>query len=328
MNTKRINKRPNMEKSEIIEEIRIACQDELKAVEFFEKQRWGDTPCCVHCGCVGNVYKMVDNKDPSKRNKRFLWRCKDCKKQYTVRIGTVYEESRIPLRHWCYAFWQAATCKKGVAALQIQRHCQLSNKSALYLMHRIRFAMADKPAKLKGIVEADETYVGGKPRRGTGTHKRGRGTKKVPVFGLVERGGNIHRRVVADVSGPTLKSAIRECVSRKARIITDEHPAYVGIDSDFSGGHDTIKHGAGEYARGDITTNSIESSFAIVKRGIIGVHHAVSKEHLHRYLAHYDFLWNSRKINDGDRTALAISAAEGKRLMYREPSAAGQAEVE
>ena len=139
--------------SEVIEEVPLACSDELAAVEFFERQRWGDNPICVHCG-GSHVYKMIDAAT-GKRNKRFLWRCHDCKKQYTVRIGTVYEETRIDLRHWCYAFWRASTSKKGVAALEIKRHCQISYRSALFLMNRIRFAMApdcETSPKLNGTV--------------------------------------------------------------------------------------------------------------------------------------------------------------------------------
>jgi transposase-like protein len=134
----------------------MACQNELCAVEFLERQRWGDSPVCIHCGSVA-VYKMTSAEGG--RNKRFLWRCRDCKEQYTVRVGTVYEESRIELRHWCYAFWHASTSKKGVAALEISRQCQISYKSALFLMNRIRFATAPDQTtapKMEGIVEVDE----------------------------------------------------------------------------------------------------------------------------------------------------------------------------
>src|SRR5579862_3306309 len=156
-------KRAHLAKSDVIEQIPLACSNELAAVEFIEAQRWGKTPGCVHCGSV-NVYKMVDSKT-GERNTRFLWRCKDCGKQYTVRIGTVYEESRIELRHWCYAFWRAATSKKGVAALEIMRQTGLSYKSCLFMLQRIRFAMnGSMPGPLSGPIEADETYVGGKPR--------------------------------------------------------------------------------------------------------------------------------------------------------------------
>jgi transposase-like protein len=311
----------NLLKSRLIEEIPLACSDELAAVEFFERRRWGKTPCCVLCGSV-DVHKMVDSKT-GQRNKRYLWRCHDCKKQYTVRIGAVYEESRLPMRHWAYAFWRAATSKKGVAALEIQRHCQISYKSALFLMTRIRFAMApdtDNP-KLTGTVECDETYVGGKPRPGTGEHKRGRGTKKTPVFAAVERNGRIRRQVLTNVSGKTLKGAICELVDQQARIVTDDFVSYNGIGKEFAGGHHTVAHSTKEYVRGDIHTNTAESSFAILKRGIMGIYHSVSKEYLHRYLWQFDFMWNCRKMNDGERTAAAIRCGEGKRLMYRQPLA-------
>ena len=226
----------NLEASEVIGEMPAVCADETLAFEFFEKQMWGDTPRCAHCGDK-NVYQMRDLKT-GQRNKRFLWRCHACKKQFTVRIGTVLEESRIPLRHWAYAMWRMSTSKKGVAALEIKRHCQITYRAALFLLHRIRFAMTPADgtaAKLKGAVECDETYVGGKPRHGTGKHKTGRGTEKVPVFGMVENGGSIKRMVVADVSGKTLKAAIREHVDKSAVIMTDEWPSYRGLHKEFAG---------------------------------------------------------------------------------------------
>ena len=307
----------NLSKSEVIGELPLACSDELAAVEFFEKRRWGKNPCCVRCGSV-DVHKMVDSKT-GQRNKRYLWRCHDCKEQYTVRIGAVYEETRLPMRHWAYAFWRTSTSKKGVAALELQRNCQISYKSALFLLNRIRFAMAPDLAvtpKLTGTVECDETYIGGKPRF-KGTNKRGRGTSKTPVFATVERGGEIRRRVVTDVSGKTLKAAIRETVNPQARLITDEFVAYQGIGSEYAGGHESVCHGAKEYVRGDVHTNTAESSFALVKRGLIGIYHNVSRKHLHRYISQFDFVWNTRELNDGERVVAAINAAEGKRLMYR-----------
>lgn len=315
------DKKHHLTKSEVVKKIPLACSDELAAVELFEKLRWGNHPGCVHCGSV-NVYKMTDAKT-GQRNSRFLWRCHDCKKQYTVRIGTVYEESRIELRHWAFAFWRASTSKKGVAALEIMRQCQISYKSALFLMNRIRFAMApENPAadKLKGTVECDETYVGGKPRN-KGRNVRGKGTKKVPVFVAVERNGRIRRRVLTDVTGKTLKSAVREFVEKQARLMTDDFPAYRIVGSEMEGGHHTVTHSTKEYARGDVHTNTAESSFALLKRGIVGIYHSVSKEYLHRYLWQADFLWNLRRANDGERTIVAIRAAEGKRLMYQKPAA-------
>jgi transposase-like protein len=319
----KIHRRGNLQHSEIVEELPKACSDELLAVEFLETRRWGDTPCCIHCGSVA-VYKMVD-KDGG-RSKRFLWRCRDCKKQYTVRSGTVYEDSRIPLRHWCYAFWAACASKKGVSALQIKRQTGLSYKSALFLMHRIRFAMVETPAsaqsKMIGIVEADETYCGGKPRPGTlsaPNAKAGRGTSKTPVFGMVERGGRIRRKVVPNVTGATLKQAMREAIDPAAHIMTDGYNAYRGVAPEFAS-HETVEHTANEYVRGEVHTNTIESSFALLKRGLIGTFHAVSKKHLHRYVAEFDFKWNTRRMNDGQRIEAAIQQAEGRRLMYETPT--------
>jgi transposase-like protein len=308
-----------MEQSEVVDEMPAVCGDETLAVEFFERMMWNGTPRCAHCHST-SVYQMMDAKTGG-RSKRFLWRCHACHKQFTVRIGTVLEESRIPLRHWAYAFWRQATSKKGVAALEIRRHCQITYRAALFLLHRIRYAMTPENGpsrKLSGIVECDETYVGGKPRPGTGYHAPGRGTSKIPVFGMVERGGNIHRRVVADVSGKTLKGAINECVATSATIMTDEWPAYNGVGKGFAGGHYVVNHGRKEYVLGTASTNTAESSFAILKRGIMGIYHSVSKKHLHRYVNEFDFRWNTRKVCDGDRITAAVQGAAGKRLTYKE----------
>jgi transposase-like protein len=295
----------------------VVCSNELAAVEFLENTRWGECPCCVHCGSVA-VFQLKDKKT-GERNKRFLWKCKDCKKQYTVRIGMVCEESRIPLRHWCLAFWLMSVSKKGVSALQVMRQTGISYKSALFLVHRIRFAMApaSEQPKLSGVVECDETCVGGKPRLGTGPHKRGLGTVKTPVFIMVERGGNIRRQIMPNVTAKNVKAAIREMVSKNAEIHTDENRVYQGLGNEFAG-HGTVCHRAYEYSREGVHNNTAESSNALLKRGLMGVYHAVSKQHLHRYVAEFDFRWNARKMNDGERTELAIRSADGKRLMYRE----------
>jgi len=310
--------RVECESSDIIKRVPLACGDELAAVEFIESERWGNTPACVHCGSV-KVYKMLDAKTGG-RNKRFLWRCHDCHKQYTVRIGTVYEESRLPLKHWCYAFWRMATSKKGVAALEIMRHCQINYRSALFLLNRIRFAMAPDAATmppLSGTVEVDETYVGGKPRPSVyHKSKTGRATSKTPVFVAVQRDGGIRRRIVADVSSKTLRSAMREVIAPSARLMTDEFKSYVRAGEEYAS-HETVRHSMMEYARGDVHTNTAESSNAIIKRSLVGIYHAVSKEYLHRYLWQWDFAWNHRQLNDGERVAQLVQAADGKRLMYK-----------
>lgn len=318
MNPKGSKTKVASNKSEVVAEIPLACHSEVAAVEFMEKRRWGDKPCCPYCNSE-SVYPMLDRKT-GQRNKRFLWRCKGCGKQYTVRIGTVLEDSRIPLQHWCYAFWRACTSKKGCAAKEIQRQTGLSYKSALFLMHRIRYAMlpaGDDGSKLNGVVECDETYTGGKPRY-KGNNKRGRGTKKQPVMAMVERGGRVRSKVIADVTAKTLKGAIREHVDTQARIMTDENSAYVGLAKEYAS-HDSTTHSKREYVRGDVHSNTAESVFALFKRGVYGIYHNISKTHLHRYLGEFDFRWNTRELEDGERTVTAIRGGIGKRLRYRQP---------
>lgn len=303
---------------EVIQALPVACADEAAAVGFMEQQRWGGSPCCPRCGSV-DVYQMKDSKT-GERQANFRWLCRDCKKakqvcQYTVRTGTVFEDSKIELRHWCFAFWRASTSKKGVSALEIHRQTGLSYKSCLFMLHRIRFAMAPADGNpLTGIVEVDETYIGGKTTRAK------RLENKSAVLGMVERGGRIRPMVVADVTAKTLQTAVLENVDRRARIMTDELSSYRGIGRHFDGGHETVNHSADEYVRGDVTTNTIEGFFSILKRGINGIYHSVSKEHLHRYLAEYEFRYNHRELEDGARTSAAIKASQGKRLMYKEPA--------
>lgn len=302
-----------------IRDLPAACADEVKAVEFMEKHRWADAPGCPHCGDM-NVYKMA-GKDGA-REKHFRWRCRGCKQQFSFRTGTVFEDSRIPARHWCFAFWRASTSKKGVSALEIHRQTGLSYKSCLFMLHRIRFAMAPTDSNpLTGTVEVDETYVGrGKP----GSYGRKLDGNKSAVVAMVQRGANgkpskVRSMVVPDVTGRTLAHAIRQNIDRRARLMTDEYGAYKRVGREFEGGHESVHHGVGEYVRGDAYTNTAESYFNILKKGITGIYHSVSKKHLHRYLAEFEFRYNARDLSDGARVIAAIEAADGKRLRYRDP---------
>lgn len=314
---KKQQKKSGQAKSEILQGIPKACMDEATAVEFMEKQRWDNIPACPRCGDT-DVEKMTDGNGG--RNKRFLWRCHGCKQQFTVRIGTVFEDSRIPLKVWCHAFWRACSSKKGVSALQISRECQVSYKSALFLMHRIRFAMTEtNTEKLQGTIEADETFCGGKPRYRR--ENRSKWSTRTPVVAVVKRGGDVRAKVTSDITAKSLKSVIFENVDLNSRLMTDDNKTYRPIGRKFPKGHFSVMHTMGEYARGDITTNTIESYFALLKRGLYGTFHAVSKKHLHRYVSEFQFRWNTRKIDDGQRLAIAIRQAEGKRLMYCEPKA-------
>lgn len=322
-------KRPELEQSKVIAALPLACADESAAVSFIEEQRWGTNPTCPHCG-DSNVYKMT-GRDGS-RNARFLWRCRACAEQYTVRIGTVYEDSRLPLKHWCYAFWRAATSKKGVSALEIQRHCQISYKTALFLMHRVRFAMAPDAStapKLGGECEMDEAYIGGKPHNRRGLDCKGfrKNSNKIPVAVLLQRDGQARVEVMPCVTSRNVGKFLNKHIAKDATLNTDQANVYRGVLNPVDiGKHHSVNHSKGEYIRQNADgtfagTNHAESFFSLLKRGLTGTFHAVSKEHLHRYCAEFQFRWNARKLNDGERTVLAIQNATGKRLLYKQPTA-------
>ena len=315
MNTKTKVQNQSTKDDPIIAALPAACADEKAAVEFMEKQRWGDHPACPHCGDLA-VYQMKDSKT-GERQANFRWRCRGCKEQFTVRIGTVFEESRIPLRHWCFAFWRASTSKKGVSALEIHRQTGVSYKSALFMMHRIRFAMNESdPMPLDGTVEADEVFIGGRNRPYNNSRKS-RKIKKTVVVGMKERGGRVRPRIVADVTAASLQEVIRSNVAKSARICTDEWSGYRGwVKKEFAGGHETVRHSTNEYARGDVHTNSIEGFFGMLRRGLDGIYHSVSRKHLHRYLSEFEFRHNYRLLTDGERARLAIRGANNKRLTY------------
>lgn len=332
-------------KSAIVARIPRACADEAEAVAFMEEQRWGDSPACPRCGDTD--VKQMKAKDGS-RNARFLWRCAGCKKQFTVKVGTIMEDSPIPVRFWCLAFYRACASKKGVSALQIQRETGLTYKSALFMMHRIRWAM--KPAnegqsKLGaggGTVEFDETYVGGKPRSfierkiiqgyyGSNFNARRRGPapdfqdRKTPVVAGVERGGNVRAAVVENLTRATVPEQLFTFVSPDAHLMTDESKIYERTGGAFAS-HSTVKHRSGEYARGEVTTNTIEGFFSGLKRQINGTHHHVTKKHLHRYVDEVVFKYNTRHIDDGARTALAIQSITNRRLTHKQQVGADTSE--
>lgn len=328
--------RPELASSETIKSIRLACSDETAAAEFLEAQRWGNHPCCPRCE-TKNVYKISDRDGT--RNKRFLWYCHACNEQYTVRTGTVYEDSRLPLKHWVYAFWRACSSKKGVSALEIKRHCQITYKSALFLMHRVRFAMKDEITPItpqlggKEPVEVDETYCGGKPRPGSGG-SRGTGyrkdSNKVPVVALIERGDEVRTKVVPRVNQKNLYQFLDRNIARGSVVNTNQsqiyHTILWPIIKGPGGAHKIVNHSKQEYARHNLDgtvagVNHCESFFSLLKRGLMGTFHCVSKEHLHRYCDEFSFRWNTRQLNDGQRVTAAIKNADGKRLLYADVKA-------
>jgi transposase-like protein len=295
-----------------------------QAREHLEKLLWPNGPICRHCGSV-NAYKMQ-----GKSIRPGLHRCRDCKKQFTVTVGTIFEDSHLPLAIWIKAFHLMASSKKGISALQLQRNLGIgSYKTAWHLAHRIRLAMKCNPfaGLLKDEVQVDETYVGpsraGKNLRSDPNkpRKRGRGTTtKTPVMVLVETDGKAHSQPMQRLDSASLKSAMEACIDPSARIVTDELRSYPRAAAGFTGGHFTVKHSDGEYVSEDgLNTNTAESFFSLLKRGVYGTFHHVSKKHLHRYCSEFDFRWNGRKITDAERRTLALKQVEGKRLMYRQP---------
>jgi hypothetical protein len=292
---------------------------EKQARETLERIRWPSGPVCPHCGCTDGHTKFN-----GKKHRPGVWKCNDgCAQQFTATVGTIMEGSHISIRHWLMAFSIMCSAKKGVSALQLQRQLGLgSYRSAWHLCMRIRHAMGRNPLKglLQGIVMVDETNVGGKPRFQHGQPRRkGPSGKKIPVLALVERGGRVRSWPIADVTAKTLHSAIRANVDRTAEIQTDDFASYKGIGRSFVMGHRTVNHTKREYVRGNVSTNEVESYFALLKRGITGSFHSVSKQHLHRYCDEFSYRWNERETTDQERTVKAIQCAEGKRLMYKEP---------
>jgi transposase-like protein len=304
-------------KSEVLKALREAAVNETLAVEFLERERWHGNAACPRCGSVA-VYQMIGRD--GQRNKDFRWRCRDCKQFFTVRTGTVFEESRLSLRVWVYAFWKACSSKKGISALQLSREMEITHKSALFILRRIRHGLGvQNQPKLTGTVEVDEVYIGGKPRY-KGMSKTGRGTNKMPVVGIVQRGGDVRFQIMERITSERLDEFIVQNADLSCRLISDDFAFYRKIGRKFAGGHKVVKHHLGRYVnRGtDEHSNTVEGVFSLIRRGVMGTFHSVSRKHLSNYLNEFQFRWNTRKMDDGERVQQAIKAVEGKRLEYRE----------
>jgi transposase-like protein len=293
---------------------------------YLEALRWGSERVCPHCGTINSSYAT---KKPG------VYRCasKECRKDFSVTTKSVMESSHIKLHIWLQAFYLMASSKKGVSSHQLHRALGVTYKTAWFLSHRIREAMRNggivSPMGGEGsVVEADETYFGkASPRplaRGripnpTKGGKSGPANKRA-IVSLVERGGSVRSFHVAVADGETVRKIVKDNVARESRLHTDESRLYHGSSAHFAA-HETVTHSRKEYARGDVTTNSVEGYFSIFKRGMRGVYQHCAEKHLHRYLSEYDFRYNHRiklGFNDGERADLAIKGAAGKRLTYRQ----------
>lgn len=309
-----------------------ALANEDAAVELMIKLRWPNGAACPRCGGC-DPYRLKPKAQGNRPARRGLFKCSACKKQFSVTTGSVFEASHVPLSKWLMAIHLMSASKKGMSAHQLHRMLGITYKAAWFINHRLRYAMAANVGlftKLSGTVEVDETYVGGKRRAG-GRNRNGKAmigrpqpndTTKAPVVALVERKGRAVAFPVERVDGCTLQTAIRERVHLNSHMMSDELHAYDGLSMGFAA-HDTIKHSEGVYAKGNIHTNTVEGFFALLKRGIVGSFHHVSRGHLHRYCDEFAFRYSTRSAlgyTDGDRAAEMVLGAEGKRLTYKKRS--------
>ena len=289
--------------------------DSNKAREYLESICWANGIICPHCGVIADHYKIQ-----GKTARPGLYACRDCREQFTVTVGTVFERSKIPLNKWLLATYLLCSSKKGFSSHQLHRTLGVTYKTAWFMAHRLREAMKDPDVRKQlggtgSVVEADETYWGNTRSKNVEVHK-GYGHKE-KIFSLVERNGNVRSFHVPHVSGETLIPILKAQIHRDTRVMTDEFGGYKDIGQYFAE-HSTVAHSHKEYVRGDVHTNTIEGYFSILKRGLIGTFHHVGSNHLHRYINEFDFRYNHRKITDSERTDVALAGIAGKRLMYKD----------
>jgi transposase-like protein len=288
--------------------------DPVAARKHLESLRWGDTPECVHCGSA-DVTRLE-----GKKHRDGLLQCNKCREQFTVTVGTIFERSKIPLNKWLLCNHLLCAGKKGMSAHQIHRMLGVTYKTAWFMCHRIREAMKDpNPGPLGGpdmVVEADETFVGGKARNRA--HRKPAAKKM--VVALVEREGRARSLHVANIHANVVRNALVTNVSRHSHLMTDDAHTYWAVGREFASHQSTI-HSIREYVRGDVHSNTAENFFSIFKRGVIGTYHHLSAAHLHRYCVEFDFRYNTREISDRERADKALIGSFGKRLTYRRTAA-------
>jgi transposase-like protein len=295
--------------------------DEQAAFDSLEAIVWPDGIVCPHCGVIGKAAALTGVKDKKGRVRRGLKKCYACRKQFTVRVGTVFEDSHVPLHIWWQAAFLMCSSKKGISSNQLHRTLGVTLKTAWFMSHRLREAMRVLQMEPLGgagkEVEADETFIGNK--RPKARNARGYAHKHA-IVSLVERGGKVRSQHVNDVNAATLRPILKAQVDPASWLMTDESAVYRSIGKEFKY-HFTVEHGAGEYVRGGAHTNTIEGFFSIFKRGMVGVYQHCSSAHLKRYLAEFDFRYNQRValgISDPARTEAALRGIIGKRLTYRD----------
>jgi transposase-like protein len=292
--------------------------NEDEAFAYVEARVWPDGPVCPHCGGVERISKMQGQS-----TRKGLYKCYQCRKPFTVRMGTIFESSKVPLQVWLMAMQLIAGSKKGISSHQLSRTLGITVKTAWFLSHRIREAMREGDLTPfgagGGAVEVDETYIGRKAGRSV---PKGGWGHKMTVLGLIDRNSGKSRFFHVD-GGKEIQGIVLENLSREARLMSDEHVMYRRIGREFAE-HGAVNHQREEYVRGDVTTNTIEGAFSIFKRGMRGVYQHCAEKHLHRYLAEFEFRYSHREAHGVDDTARAdkmLRGIAGKRLTYKGSSA-------
>ena len=301
---------PKMKSFDTLIQMMSAFPDEQSAVDHFAALRWQDGAFCPICGGT-RVYHFSDSR---------THKCGDCRKRFSIKVGTIFEDSKIGIRQWMMAIWLITSHKKGIASTQLAKDIGVTQKTAWFMLHRLRHAAQTRSFNrpLEGEVEADETFVGGKEKnkhawQRTGGKQGGKG--KVAVLGLLEREGELRTGITPSLSARNVQSVIRDNVAPGTALMTDEHGSFVGLSDAYY--HHRVNHSAGEYVRDYcLHTNGIESVWALFKRQIVGTHHYLSPKHLSRYLGEMTWRFNARESGEGERVNALLAQTSG-RLTYK-----------